>query len=381
MLEDPHHFDLPKFQSEPLFNEQTHKPYQHKGQKFRPVASWLKFFFIFVGLGFFYPDLSLSCNLTGATLSWASDDAGEIFINGNLANICPNGCWTGTGTNNISIPTAWFNTSGDNILAAYGYATDTLFSASTWLLTLTYSDCANTYMQTGDPCVLSQYLFDSNSATGPPLAASFPASWNNTSFIDSSWAAPATTGPSPAICSCDVIPSPYGGNVPWTWGKADWMNVAVGDGYMYREHFQVGFSCSAFTPMPTSTPTNTPTITPTSTPTLSLTPTQTFTPTVTLPPTATFTPTCVTHVWPDPYNPNYAIGGFLKVDCLPLGAVVSLYTVSGELVRSLTENSGLALWDGRNQEGAKVSPGIYYYVILQGTQVYQSGKFLVLNTT
>ena len=130
---------------------------------------------------------------------------------------------------------------------------------------------------------------------------------------------------------------------------------------------------------PTQTPTNTPTLTPTGTnsPTITFTPTRTPTPTSTFTPTPTHTPTCETHVWPDPYNPKWAVRGWLKVDCLPSGAVVSFYTVSGEWVQKVHESEGLALWDGRNRFGIAVSPGIYFYVVEMGSNVLKRGKFLV----
>ncbi|HUO59005.1 MAG TPA: SBBP repeat-containing protein [bacterium] len=137
------------------------------------------------------------------------------------------------------------------------------------------------------------------------------------------------------------------------------------------------------TPSPTSTSTNTatptvtgtPTWTPTSTPSLTATstPTDTSTPT----PTATYTPVCEPHVWPDPFNPRYAVNGMLKFDCLPSGANVSIYTVSGETVANIYESGGWALWDGKNRVGSPVSAGFYYYVIQVGERVFGKGKILV----
>ncbi len=137
--------------------------------------------------------------------------------------------------------------------------------------------------------------------------------------------------------------------------------------------FVAKFASAALTDTPTATPALTATLTP------SLTPTLTFTITPTFTPTQTYTPTCQTHAWPDPYNPNYAIGGTMKMSCLPAGTTVSFYTVSGELVRTVPENGGMSLWDGHNQSGAWVSPGVYYYVIQKGNQVLATGKFLVIN--
>jgi hypothetical protein len=142
-----------------------------------------------------------------------------------------------------------------------------------------------------------------------------------------------------------------------------------------------------FTITPTLTPTNTPTITATFTPTLTntSTPTPTVTPTITSTFTATqtftltpsFTPTCETHLWPNPYNPQYAFNNSLKISCLPTGSTVNFYTLSGELVNQANEAGGMAQWKGINTQGLPVSAGIYYYIIQNGTNVLGRGKFLV----
>jgi hypothetical protein len=155
------------------------------------------------------------------------------------------------------------------------------------------------------------------------------------------------------------------------------------------------------TPTITSTPTLTPTYTNTFTPTVTSTNTNTFTPTATptitntSPPTSTFTatptytPTCVTYVWPDPYNPQKAVGGTLRISCMNPQSVVTIYTISGELVQTLNYQTspctvpnmwGTAYcWNGTNTKGRSVATGVYLYVVQQGTTVVQRGKFLVVN--
>ena len=167
------------------------------------------------------------------------------------------------------------------------------------------------------------------------------------------------------------------------------------------------YTVACFTDTPTNSPTMTftPTVTPTptitDTPTLTLTPTNTFSPTITFTPTntftvtptptvtntatitytptvtPTFTPICVPHVWPDPFNPKYAFSGFLNLSCVPAGATVSFYTLSGELVFSMHETGGMAQWNGRNQNKVLVASGIYFYVIQVGNETKGTGKFLV----
>ncbi len=114
----------------------------------------------------------------------------------------------------------------------------------------------------------------------------------------------------------------------------------------------------------------------TTTPTPTYTPTATPTPSSTSTPTATPTSTPPIRLWPDPYNPSFAVGGVLKVSFLPRGSTVGIYTVAGEWVQTVTEVHGTATWDGRNSLGTMVSSGIYFYVVKQGDQLLQRGKFL-----
>jgi hypothetical protein len=84
-------------------------------------------------------------------------------------------------------------------------------------------------------------------------------------------------------------------------------------------------------------------------------------------------------VWPNPFNPAFAVNGVLKAEQVPAGATLSLYTLSGELtVGPLGEVvPGRIEWNGRNKQGAPVSPGIYYFVIENGGTKLLVGKILV----
>lgn len=148
-----------------------------------------------------------------------------------------------------------------------------------------------------------------------------------------------------------------------------------------------------FTPTSSNTPTFTSSFTPTATPTLTHTPTASPTPTITSTPTATFTatitptPLCAMNIWPDPFNPDRAVGKVLKISCLPPGASVAFYTLSGEWVRTVSDTADVygservALWDGKNFNGVPVSPGLYFYVIVgSGADVLLRGKILVVKS-
>jgi len=67
----------------------------------------------------------------------------------------------------------------------------------------------------------------------------------------------------------------------------------------------------------------------------------------------------------------------LKISCVPDGAQVEFYTLSGERVRSAAPASNLCTWDGRNMNGVYVSTGIYFFAIQKGGEVIQVGKLLV----
>jgi hypothetical protein len=131
------------------------------------------------------------------------------------------------------------------------------------------------------------------------------------------------------------------------------------------------------TPTVTGTPTNTPTVTATLTQTATITPTLSPTATPTL--TVTATPPCAVHVWPDPFNPNTAFDGQLNLGCIPAGATVSIYTISGELVISKQVTGGLFQWNGRNSGNVVVASGIYFYAIQSDNSAVNSGKFLMIN--
>jgi len=68
----------------------------------------------------------------------------------------------------------------------------------------------------------------------------------------------------------------------------------------------------------------------------------------------------------------------LKAYIVPPQTVMSLYTVSGELVNSVVEVGGLIGWNGTNNFGTMVSTGTYYYVIKNKDKVLLTGKVLVL---
>src|SRR5258708_28133915 len=100
--------------------------YDPKALGFFPIA--------LVALLFLCPSFSRAqCTLTSATLTWAADDAGYLYINGTLVSSCYGNCWTGAdllgagshggATTPITVPTSVFNAyPADNVIAVYNWA-------------------------------------------------------------------------------------------------------------------------------------------------------------------------------------------------------------------------------------------------------------------
>ncbi|MEI7480993.1 MAG: T9SS type A sorting domain-containing protein, partial [Elusimicrobiota bacterium] len=69
-------------------------------------------------------------------------------------------------------------------------------------------------------------------------------------------------------------------------------------------------------------------------------------------------------VFPNPFDPGRHTQG-LTIDNLTSDAEISIFTVSGELVKKVeyTTQNGRAIWDGTNEGGRKVASGVYIALI------------------
>jgi uncharacterized repeat protein (TIGR01451 family) len=83
-------------------------------------------------------------------------------------------------------------------------------------------------------------------------------------------------------------------------------------------------------------------------------------------------------VYPNPFNPNRAVGGMLKFENVVPGCSIQIYTISGEIVSSIEAQGIVAYWDGKNRYGEKVSAGIYYFVITNPGSNPIEGKLFVI---
>jgi hypothetical protein len=73
-------------------------------------------------------------------------------------------------------------------------------------------------------------------------------------------------------------------------------------------------------------------------------------------------------VYPNPVQPHdgHTVMNFTN---LPPGADIRLYTLAGEMVKSLTaDDTGRGMWDVRNEDGSKVASGVYLALIRHGDQ-------------
>ncbi len=264
-----------------------------------------------------------SCTVISATLQWATDDEGYIFVNGQSPVSCYwIGCWEGADAGNSATGQAtplticngncssYFNSGCDNVLTVYGWASDTGWNGSMWLLTLNLGGAGCTlgtqYVESGTSCVFSQYVFNDTNGSSYNLPTTLQgggqgvyAGWTTPGYNDSGWAAPYSSAVTSGFgYDWWALPDPSspGNYVPWTWGANGFnTTTAPGDGYIYRDHFNIGTNgCTGcVTPAPTVTPEGTlvPTNTPNGTPTFTNTPTHTITRTPTFTPTRTPTPT------------------------------------------------------------------------------------------
>ena len=84
-------------------------------------------------------------------------------------------------------------------------------------------------------------------------------------------------------------------------------------------------------------------------------------------------------VYPNPLRLG-SRGNLLTLTGLPLGAEVSIYTNSGQLVQQIegVPGVGSATWDGLNNAGFLVGSGVYFFVASDGV-THTLGKFAVVN--
>ncbi|MCU0641129.1 MAG: hypothetical protein MUC35_03450 [Candidatus Margulisbacteria bacterium] len=81
--------------------------------------------------------------------------------------------------------------------------------------------------------------------------------------------------------------------------------------------------------------------------------------------------------FPDPYVASVSTAEVTFTD-LPAPCTIEIYTVSGDLVRSITETDGdgQARWDLKNSGGESLASGLYKFMIKYGSSIAQ-GKLVI----
>lgn len=74
-------------------------------------------------------------------------------------------------------------------------------------------------------------------------------------------------------------------------------------------------------------------------------------------------------VVPNPLRPSKGAGySTMTFSNLPADADIIIYNVTGRKIRHLiTDSTGIAVWDGKNDDGGEVSSGVYYVLIKKGS--------------
>jgi hypothetical protein len=81
-------------------------------------------------------------------------------------------------------------------------------------------------------------------------------------------------------------------------------------------------------------------------------------------------------IYPSPFSPSRSPS--LKIDQIPAGAEVKIFSMRGEQIFTLlpADANGFTQWDGRNAAGRSVSPGVYWGVI-NGNGAKKTFRFAV----
>jgi hypothetical protein len=86
-------------------------------------------------------------------------------------------------------------------------------------------------------------------------------------------------------------------------------------------------------------------------------------------------------VYPNPYKPNSGLGHTqITFTNLMNESTVKIYTLTGELVRTLSDNLALGevSWDAANEDGQKVASGLYFFLVESSDSKHKTGKLAII---
>jgi ligand-binding sensor domain-containing protein len=82
--------------------------------------------------------------------------------------------------------------------------------------------------------------------------------------------------------------------------------------------------------------------------------------------------------YPNPYREGVETGGEIRFARVPVGGNLSIYSLAGDLIRTLdgpaAEDAPDPSWDLRNQEKIPIASGIYLFIVKRNGEVLHSGK-------
>ena len=73
--------------------------------------------------------------------------------------------------------------------------------------------------------------------------------------------------------------------------------------------------------------------------------------------------------YPNPFNPETTISYDLSGESV---VTLTIYDISGQVIRTMVNNQAMSaghyksVWDGRDESGAKVASGVYFYQLRAG---------------
>jgi len=82
-------------------------------------------------------------------------------------------------------------------------------------------------------------------------------------------------------------------------------------------------------------------------------------------------------VFPNPADPANTASPTVKFANLTSGINVKIFSLTGELIKSVSDVSGLLEWDMKNQEGTAVARGLYIYIITNTAGEKVTGKLAI----